>query len=114
MANLYLPWPYAAKAIIQHEFAIDLLNLWVTFRHSMRQAQKPGNDLWICTVDAIEEPIFSSAWQDPWTLLLVIRGIEALPDRVLLAYHGPTPLLRTTWHKQWEPWGPILSLDVTT
>lgn len=114
MSDLWLPWPYAAKAIIQHEFDVDHLNLWVTFRHAMHQATKPGNDKWICKVDDVEMAVTASAWQDDWTLLLTVPEIQGLPDRVLLAYNGPSPLLRIKWQKQWEPWGPILSLDVTT
>lgn len=114
MSDLYLPWPYAAKAIIQHEFNTDHLNVWVTFRFAMDQSTKPTNDLWICTVDDVAKAVGTSAWQDAWTLLLTVPDIEALPDRVLLAYDGPSALLRIKWEKQWEPWGPILSLDVTT
>ncbi|GAH23469.1 unnamed protein product, partial [marine sediment metagenome] len=35
-------------------------------------------------------------------------NVLALPDRVTLEYDGPAYTLRTTWGKQWEPWGPIL------
>lgn len=114
MSDLYLPWPYAAKAIIQHEFDVNHLNLWVTFRFAMDQTVKPANALWICTVDDVVKDVTTSAWQDDWTLLLTVPTIPALPDRVLLAYDGPVVQLVTKWQKQWEPWGPILSLDVTT
>lgn len=111
---LYLPWPYAAKAIIQHEFDTNHLNIWVTFRFAMDQTVKPPHLKWKVTVDLIEKPVFSSVWQDAWTLLLMASGIFAIPDRVLLEYKGPDENLRISWQKQWEPWGPILSLDVTT
>jgi len=114
MNDLYLPWPYAAKAIIQHEFDTDHLNIWITFRFAMYQKTKPPDDLWVCCVDDVIKAISSSVWIDAWTLLLTVPNISELPDRVLLEYDGPHEDLRISWHKQWEPWGPILSLDVTT
>jgi hypothetical protein len=117
----YLPWPYAAKAIIEHEFDTDHLNIWITFRHAMDIENpithvpiKPPNNLWIVYVDTVEKAVSASAWQDRWTLLLTVPGVETQPTRVLLKYDGPHADLRISWHKQWEPWGPILSLDITT
>ncbi|GAI10272.1 unnamed protein product [marine sediment metagenome] len=121
----YLPWPYAAKAIIQHEFDVDHLNVWVTFRFAMRTSSKPlaepvVHDVmpllerWLCEVDDVPKAVTDSAWQDAWTLLLTVPGIAENPDRVLLEYNGPDEDLRISWEKQWEPWGPILSLDVSS
>lgn len=110
----YLPWPYAAKAIIQHEFDVDHLNVWVTFRFTMDQSVKPPDALWLLEADDVLKPVSASAWQDAWTLLLTVPDIGANPDRVLLEYNGPDENLRITWEKQWEPWGPILSLDVSS
>lgn len=126
--------PYAAKAIIRHEFDEDHLNVWVTFRFAMQTSSDPlatpivhdvmpPLELWLCEVDDIEKAISASAWQDAWTLLLTVPNIAVLPDRVTLAYgyslvdeeyvyEGPDKDLRITWDKQWEPWGPILSTDV--
>ncbi len=114
MFHTYLPWPYAAKAIIQHEFDTDHLNIWLTFRFTMDQTVKPANDKWIVTVDGAPKPVSISAWQDAHTLLLTVPDIGSRPSRMLLEYLGPDPNLRITWRKQWEPWGPILSLDITT
>jgi len=114
MLDLYLPWPYAAKAIVQHEFDTDHLNIWVTFRFAMEILVKPNNNLWICTCDTVIKPVVLSVWQDDWTLLLTVPDIVALPNRVLLQYDGPDENLRISWSKQWEPWGPLLSLDITT
>lgn len=105
--------PYAAKAIVEHEFDTDHLNVWVTFRFAMDQTVKPGNDLWLVEVDAIEKVVTASAWQDEWTMLLTVDDIVSIPDRVTLEYDGPAESLRITWGKQWEPWGPILSSDAT-
>ncbi len=105
--------PYAAKAIVEHEFDTDHLNIWVTFRFTMDQTVKPANDLWLVEVDAIEKAVTASAWQDEWTILLTIDDIASIPDRVTLEYNGPDENLRITWGKQWEPWGPILSSDAT-
>ncbi|GAH98841.1 unnamed protein product, partial [marine sediment metagenome] len=65
--------------------------------------------LWICKVDGVVKPVTVSAWQDEWTLLLTVPEIPDLPGRVTLKYDKPHENLRTTWDKQWEPWGPILS-----
>lgn len=104
--------PYAYGATIEHEFDVDHLNIWLTFRHPMDQNVKPSNDLWTLTVDDIEKAISSSAWQDEFTLLLVSDEVTEYPDRVLLAYDGPDDNLRTTWGKQWEPWEDSLSEDI--
>ena len=104
--------PYAAKAIIEHEFDTDHLNVFVTFRFTMDQTVKPAHDLWVCKVDAIAKDVTISAWQDAWTLLLTVSNIVVLPDRVTLEYNGPNENLRITWDKQWEPWGPIVSVEL--
>ncbi len=104
--------PYSAKAIIEHEFDTDHLNVFITFRFSMDQTVKPTHNLWICEVDDVEKAITVSAWQDAYTLLLTIPTVVVLPDRVTLAYEGPTEDLRITWQKQWEPWGPIVSVEL--
>ncbi len=104
--------PYAAKAIVEHEFDTDHLNVFVTFRFTMDQTVKPAHDLWICEVDDVEKGVTVSAWQDAWTLLLTVPNIDVLPDRVTLEYEGPSENLRITWQKQWEPWGPIVSVEL--
>ena len=104
--------PYAAKAIIEHEFDTDHLNIFVTFRFTMDQTVKPALDLWLCEVDAIAKDVTVSAWQDAWTLLLTVDNIDVLPDRVTLEYLGPDENLIITWGKQWEPWGPIVSVEL--
>lgn len=125
MSDHYLPWPYAAKAIIQHEFDVDHLNVWVTFRFAMETTSDPlaepvvhdvmpPLELWLVELDDVPTPVSASAWQDAWTLLLTVPDVWANPDRVLLEYAGPDENLRIVWKKQWEPWGPILSLDVSS
>ena len=108
----YLNWPYAAKAIIQHEYQTNHLNLWLTFNCPMRQTVKPLDTVWLLYVDTVPKIIVSSAWQDAYTLLLTSETLASSPARVLLAYDGPAQNLRTTWDKQWDPWGPILSFDL--
>lgn len=105
--------PYAAKAIVEHEFDTNLLNVWVTFRFPMNIDEKPAHNLWICEVDDVVKAVTVSAWQDAYTILLTVPAIASIPDRVTLEYLGPSENLRTTWDKQWEPWGPILSSDAT-
>jgi len=104
--------PYAAKAIVEHEFDTDHLNVFVTFRFAMDETVKPPNNLWLCEVDDVEKAVTASTWQDAWTLLLTVPEIAVLPDRVTLEYAGPDPNLKITWDKQWEPWGPIVSIEL--
>lgn len=112
MSGTLRPWPYAAKAVIQHEFDTDHLNVFVTFRFPMDQTVEPPNNLWLCEVDDILKPVSVSAWQDEWTILLTVPDIAVLPDRVTLEYDGPDKNLRITWNKQWESWGPIVSIEL--
>lgn len=107
--TVWRPWPYAATAIVQHEWDTNLLNVWVVFRHPMDQTVKPAHNLWLCEADGVPKAITVSAWQDEWTILLTVPNVLALPGEVTLEYDGPDSSLRTTWDKQWEPWGPILS-----
>lgn len=104
--------PYSAKAIVEHEFDTDHLNIFVTFRFAMDVTIKPPHELWLCEVDDVEKAITVSAWQDAWTLLLTVPNIDVLPDRVTLEYDGPNENLKITWDKQWEPWGPIVSIEL--
>ncbi|GAG92966.1 unnamed protein product [marine sediment metagenome] len=104
--------PYAAKAIVEHEFDTDHLNIFVTFRFTMDQTVKPDNEVWLVEVDDVPKAVTVSAWQDAWTMLLTVPDVVVLPDRVTLEYDGPDPLLRITWYKQWEPWGPIVSIEL--
>jgi len=104
--------PYAAKAIVEHQFDTDHLNIFVTFRFQMDQTIKPANALWICKVDAVLKAVTDSAWQDAYTMLLTVDNIVVLPEVVTLKYDGPSPLLKITWDKQWEPWGAIVSVEL--
>jgi len=104
--------PYAAKAIIEHQFDIDQLNIFVTFRFPMEQSAKPDHELWICLVDDVEKDVTVSVWQDAYTLLLTVPNIDVLPTNVTLEYAGPSEDLRITWLKQWEPWGAIVSVEL--
>lgn len=104
--------PYAAKAIIEHDFDTNHLDIFVTFRFSMDQTVKPPNAKWICEADDVEKAVTVSAWLDAWTLHLTVADIAELPGKVTLEYEGPDDNLKTTWNKQWEPWGPILSIRI--
>lgn len=104
--------PYAAKAIVEHHFDIDHLDLYVTFRFPMNQTVKPVNAKWIVEVDEVEEAVTASAWQDEFTMLLTVADIPVLPEKVTLEYDGPDENLKTTWAKQWEPWAAIVSVEL--
>ncbi len=103
--------PYAAKAIIEHLFDVDHLDLFVTFRFPMNETLKPAHNLWVCEINEIEKAVTASAWQDAYTLLLTVADVPALPDKVTLEYSGPSIDLSIVWDKQWEPWGPIVSTE---
>lgn len=105
---MWRPWPYAATAIVQWEWIINPMFAWVTFKYPMDQTVLPTHDLWKFLIDDVAKPTVISAWQDEFTLLLKAGIVFALPNRVTLEYDGPSDKLRTTWGKQWEPWGPIL------
>jgi hypothetical protein len=105
--------PYAAKAIIQHEFDTDHLNIFIEFRHPMDIAVKPSDALWIVDIDGTPTAITSSAWLDQFTMSLLIDSVASNPDRVTVEYNGPDPLLITAWDKQWEPWAAIVSFSGT-
>lgn len=105
-------WPYSAKAIVEHEFDTDHLNVFITFKFTMDETVKPPDGLWLCEVDDVLKAVSASAWQDAWTLLLTVPDVVVLPDRVTLEYDGPSKDLRITWEKQWEPWGPIVSIEL--
>ncbi len=104
--------PYSAKAIVEHEFDTDHLNVFVTFRFTMDQTIQPANNLWLVEVDDVLKAVTVSAWQDPWTILLTVPAVVVLPDRVTLEYNGPNENLKITWGKTWEPWGPIVSIEL--
>lgn len=104
--------PYAAKAIIEHQFDVNHLDIYVTFRFPMDQGVKPADGLWLCEVNEVAKNVTASAWQDPFTMLLTIAAIPARPLQVTLEYNGPDENLRITWLKMWEPWGPIVSTEL--
>jgi hypothetical protein len=123
--NFLIGWPYAAKAIIQHEFDIDHLNIWLTFSQAMNSNYMPAIDKWLVYVDTVEKPATVSSWQDAYTLLLMIPDIAANPTRLLVKYNGPDENLRTSGGlknfllhfyrgKQWESFGSILSYDISS
>jgi hypothetical protein len=105
--------PYAAKAVIQHEYIAGTLNLWLTFWLPMNQKVKPLDTVWIVEIDAVPTAVTSSVWVDAHTMKLIITGLGSKPARVTVQFDGPDPNLCTTWGKDWEPWGPILSTDLT-
>lgn len=109
MAPPFRAWPYAALAVIQWLHTAPSLFCWIVFRHPMDRDVKPPLATWIVSVDGVPKTPASSAWVDEWTLLLTIAAIPALPTSVTLEYDGPDDGLRTTWFKQWEPWGAIVA-----
>ncbi|GAH61798.1 unnamed protein product [marine sediment metagenome] len=106
--TLWRPWPYAATAIVQWEWVGTSLYLWVTFKYPMDQTITPDRFKFKCRVNDVMKPPLIISWVDEFTFKGTLSNIPVLPDRVTLEYEGPDPTLRTTWDKQWEPWGEIL------
>lgn len=109
----YHGWPYATKAIFQHEWIINNLSVYVIFKHPMNINKTPRVGDWIVKVNDVQKGVIFSAWIDLWTLKLSILNVLSLPTRVTVEYDGPSADLATTWGKQWEPFGPIPSEDKT-
>jgi hypothetical protein len=105
-------WPKYAKAVIQHEWTNNTLNVWITFVEAMDILSKPSLSVWQVDIDGTMFYPFASDWQDAWTMLLQVANVNSLPDRVLVADVLLDRDLATTTGKQWEPWGPILSAEI--
>ena len=103
---------YAYSAWIKHKFFTNTLGIYITFTSPMNQLQTPAYDLWLVVVDEVEKSVTGSAWVDAWTLVLTVAEIKANPETVTVTYEGPSTSLATTWEKQWEPWGPIPSIEL--
>lgn len=101
--------PYVAKAIVQHQWTAGTLSIWLTFRFPMNQLVKPLDTVWLVKVDGVVKAVASSAWQDAFTMLLSVNSITTAPLIVAVKFDGPDSNLETTWHKNWEPWGYIVS-----
>jgi len=104
--------PYAALAAIEHMFDVNHVDIYLIFKFPMDQTVKPADAKWICEVEEVTEDVTASSWQDEFTLLLTVAGIATRPTKVTIEYDGPDSTLRTTWFKQWEPWGAILSDEI--
>lgn len=116
--------PYAAKAIVEHEYLASHLNLYLTFKSPMRLSAIPRTtppvfnwyppvSLWILKADSVTYTITSCLWLDNYTLKLISNTITTRPAIVTLEYDGPNEKLETAWHKQYSPFGPIPSTDKT-
>jgi len=113
--------PYASKAIVQHVFDADHLDVYVEFRSPMQLYIRPLGGTpyypltpplskWLLECDDVLLAVVASDWLDEHTLLLTSSTIAPAPGKVTLKYDGPDSGLQTAWGKQWEPFGPIVSL----
>jgi len=102
--------PYSALAFVKHRFNTDHLTLYVIFRMPMKILTYPPVGKWECKVDTVIKAVSASAWLDAWTLALTVPSIASEPAAVTLAFEGPDTTLKTSWEKQWEPWGAIPSV----
>jgi hypothetical protein len=115
--------PYAAKAVITHNYITGHLEVYATFHLRMKQIYKlpddpveypciPPLNKWQLKADTVIYDITASIWLDEHTLKLTSENIALPPSLVTLAYLGPNQYLKTAWEKQWEPWGAIVSSAV--
>jgi hypothetical protein len=104
--------PYAAKAKIEHEFEVDHLNIWLTFRLPMDISVTPLLSSFIVRLDGVAYPMQSVEWVDQFTLLLQSGYLEIWSGRLTVEFLGPDSGLQTSWGKDWEAWGEILSTDL--
>lgn len=102
--------PYAAKAIVYWSWTSPAVSIWLVFRFPMDQTVKPAHALWKPRVSGIARGVSVSTWLDAYTILLTVPFIFSMPTKVDIQYEGPDDNLRTTWDKQWEPWGYILGI----
>lgn len=116
--------PYAAKATVEHEFVTDHLELYITFNYRMQRYIRPlsgtpsdpllpAMDALIIVADTVVIDAVSASWLDEWTLKIISDTFSPYPLSVSFEYDGPDPGLKTAWDKQWEPFGPIVSTDLT-
>ena len=118
-------WPYAAKCNVEHVFITDHIDLYLTFRHKMLRtidplASPPVYDVmpelsrWLLDCDGSDIDVVSSVWIDEFTLKLTSDTLDVPPSVVSLEYDGPDIGLCSKWGKQWEPWGPVISDEITS
>jgi hypothetical protein len=112
--------PYAYAPSINHVFDTDHLNLYLTFRHTMKRTSDPLADpvvydvmppleKWLLEADEVPLAAVDSEWIDEFTLMLTSDEILVEPAGVELEYAGPDAGLMYKWNKQIEPWGPLES-----
>ena len=105
-------WPYATKAVLQHNFDVNHLDLFMTFYEKMNILLLPPTVNFYWRVDGSQVGIDIIAWLDPWTLKFINYSVDDDPDKVTLEYRIPTPLLITVGGKQWDIFGEILSQEI--
>jgi hypothetical protein len=117
--------PYAAKALVEHRWEPSRLDIWLTFALPMNQNVMPDLSLWHVYLDSVLTSISSVSWLDMFTLKISIESVETEPMEVEVSYLGPEAVgydphdptrknLETTWGKNWEGWGKILSIDISS
>lgn len=116
--------PYAAKATVEFAYTAGRIELYATFNRRMQRYIRPLTGTppaplmplighWGIMADTSSVDVASSSWLDEWTLQLITENFAPYPTTVTLEYLGPDPGLKTAWDKQWEPFGPILAIDLT-
>jgi len=110
MFNPICIWPYSALASVHYDHTGTTLQIWIIFKYPMDTSVKPPLAKWDVVVNLVGKTPVSSSWIDEWSLTLVVINIPAYPNTVTCAYDGPDEDLRTSWNKQWEPFGPITGI----
>jgi len=115
---------YAYGATIKHEYAGNLIKIWLTFRHQMLRSSDPTAvppvydimpplALWIIKADTVLVAATASEWIDEFTLQVTTDTVTTRPAQITVEYKGPNANLAYRWKKQIEPFAPTLSTDLT-
>ena len=111
----YPGWPYCVKPVAQWEwFEESYLDIYLTFEEPMDILVKPAVSRFTILTEGDTYTPNSLTWIDMYTLLVRLNFYAFEPVEVKLKYTGPDILLRTTWHKQWEPFGYIRSMKYSS
>lgn len=110
----YVPWPYARKCHPIFDYVGDDIRLYMTFPLPMDQTVEPALAKWLIWYNGAANAPHSASWLDEVTYYIRRNNVGGHPARVLIKYLGPDTSFRTTWAKQWEPWGYIPVIDITT
>lgn len=104
MHHPFGPWPYAALAVSISDRISTICSSWLYFPIAMNQNVLPLITDFVVRVSAVDFTPFAIRWNDAYTIKLRTNVPPGPMSEVFVTYLGPMLELRTTYHKQWEPW----------